>query len=64
MIMAKKIIIKQTKSVIGSKPIQRATMRALGLRRINSEREHEETGTIKGMIDVVKHLVTVEEKKR
>ena len=59
--MAKKIIIKQVKSAIANKPKQRATLRALGLRRMNSEREHDDTPVIRGMIDKVKHLVIIKE---
>ena len=58
-VMADKILIKQTKSVIARKPNQRATMRALGLRKMNAVREHEDTPVIRGMIDKVKHLVEV-----
>ena len=61
--MTRKILIKQIKSVIGTKPKQRATMRALGLRKVNSEREHIESPVIKGMIDKVRHLVSVTEIK-
>ena len=59
--MAKKLLIKQVKSVITSKPKQRATMRSLGLRKINAEREHNNDNVIRGMIDKVKHLVEVKE---
>ena len=59
--MSRKIIVKQIKSIIGVKPKQRATLRALGLRKINAEREHAENKVIKGMIDKVKHLVSVRE---
>lgn len=55
-----KIKITQIKSIIGSKPKQRATMRALGLRKMNSTREHEDTPVIRGMIDKVQHLIKVE----
>lgn len=61
--MAKKIAIKQIKSVISTNPQQRATMRALGLRRINAVREHEDNPVIRGMIDKVNHLVEVKEVK-
>jgi large subunit ribosomal protein L30 len=57
--MTKKIIVKQVKSGIGTRPNQRATLRALGLRRLNSEREHDDNPVIRGMIDAVKHLVRV-----
>ena len=59
--MAKQIVIKQIKSNIGTKPKQRATLKALGLRKLNAERAHEGTAVIKGMIDKVKHLVEVKE---
>lgn len=57
--MASKIVVKQVKSNIGSKPKQRATLLALGLRKMSSERVHEDNAIIRGMIDKVKHLVTV-----
>jgi large subunit ribosomal protein L30 len=57
--MPEKIVIKQIRSKIGTKPNQKATLRALGLRKMNAERVHENTAVIKGMIDKVKHLVEV-----
>lgn len=59
--MANKLKVKQVKSTISCKPKQRATMRALGLRKINAERIHDDNEVIRGMIFVVKHLVQVEE---
>ncbi|HDP79770.1 MAG TPA: 50S ribosomal protein L30 [Spirochaetes bacterium] len=59
--MSKKIEIKQIRSSISKKPKQRATLRALGLRRINAARIHEDNQVIRGMIDKVKHLVQVSE---
>jgi len=59
--MSEKILIKQIKSKIGTKPNQRATLRALGLRRINAERIHDNNAVIKGMIDKVRHLVEIKE---
>lgn len=59
--MAKKVVIKQVRSSIGTKPKQRKTLLALGLRKINAEREHENSDVIKGMIDKVSHLVEVKE---
>ena len=61
--MAKKILVKQIRSIITEKPNQRATMRALGLRRMNAEREHDDTPVIRGMINKVSHLVEVSEIK-
>lgn len=57
--MPEKIVIKQIRSKIGTKPFQKATLRALGLRKMSAERIHENNAVIKGMIDKVKHLVEV-----
>ncbi len=57
--MPEKIVIKQIRSKIGTKPVQKATLRALGLRKMSAERIHENNAVIKGMIDKVKHLVEV-----
>ena len=57
--MSEKIVIKQIRSQIHTKPNQKATLRALGLRKMNAERIHENNAVIKGMIDIVKHLVEV-----
>jgi large subunit ribosomal protein L30 len=59
--MAKKLLVKQVKSTITEKPKQRATMVALGLRKMNSERTHEDNPVIRGMINKVHHLVEVKE---
>lgn len=58
-----KLKIRQIRSSIGTKPKQRATLKALGLRKINATREHEDNSVIRGMIDKVKHLVEVQESK-
>lgn len=58
-----KIKITQIKSVIDRPKRQKATMEALGLRKINSTVEKEETPQIKGMVEAVKHLVKVEVSK-
>lgn len=57
--MAEKVCIRLVRSTIGRKPKQRATVRSLGLRKINSTVVHEANPQILGMIDVVKHLVQV-----
>lgn len=59
--MANKLEITLTKSVIGSKPAQRKTVEALGLKKINQTVAHEDNVAIRGMINVVSHLVTVNE---
>ena len=56
-----KLQITLTKSVIGSKPGQRKTVEALGLRKLNQTVEQADNAAIRGMITKVAHLVTVEE---
>jgi large subunit ribosomal protein L30 len=58
-----KIKIKLIRSVIGSLPRQRATVRSLGLRKIGSSTEQEASPAVLGMVKVVSHLVSVEEIK-
>ena len=60
--MAEKTLkIKQVRSVIGRPARQKRTMVALGLRKINHERTVVATPQVLGMIEKVKHLITVEE---
>lgn len=59
--MATKLRVTQTRSLIGTKPKQRGTVRALGLKRIRHTVEHEDRPEIRGMISKVSHLVSVEE---
>ncbi|MCB9017599.1 MAG: 50S ribosomal protein L30 [Prevotellaceae bacterium] len=54
------IKIKQIKSKIGAPKKQKATLEALGLKKINSVVEHEATPQILGMVEAVRHLVIVE----
>ncbi len=58
---AKKVRISLVRSVIGSKPNQRKSVKALGLGKIGSSVEHEATPSVLGMVNVVSHLVKVEE---
>lgn len=55
----KTLKVQQVKSVIGYDRRQRSTMRGLGLRRIRHVVELEDTPSVRGMIEKVKHLVTV-----
>jgi large subunit ribosomal protein L30 len=55
----KTIIIKQTKSLIGSTKKQICSMKGLGLRRINHTVSLIDTPEIRGMIKVVRHMVEV-----
>lgn len=56
-----KLRVTYTKSAIGYAHDQKATVRALGLRRMQQTVEHEDNRTIRGMIRKVRHLVTVQE---
>jgi large subunit ribosomal protein L30 len=56
-----KIQITQIRSKIGSDKTQKATLIALGIKKLNRAVEHEATPQILGMINKVKHLVKVEE---
>jgi len=58
-----RIKIKLVRSVIGSLPFQRATVKALGLGKINTVVEKDATPAIMGMVNAVSHLVEVEEIK-
>lgn len=61
--MANRLRITYTKSATGSRKSQRATIRALGLRRLSQTVEHDDNPVIRGMVNKVSHLVTVEEVK-
>ena len=61
--MADRIKIKLVRSRFGAKPQHRKTVRALGLRKINSVVEQEASPVILGMVRSVSHLVEVEELK-
>ncbi|GJL76630.1 50S ribosomal protein L30 [Nitrosomonas sp.] len=56
----KTIKVTLKKSLIGTKQSHRATVRGLGLRRINSVSELENTSAVRGMIEKVKYLVKCE----
>jgi large subunit ribosomal protein L30 len=55
-----KIKITQIKSKVGSTLVQKRTLEALGLKRIQSTVEHEATPQILGMVAKVNHLVVVQ----
>ena len=59
----KKIRVTQVKSKIRRPQNQKRTLEALGLRKIDQVVEHEATPTILGMVNKVKHLLSVEEIK-
>lgn len=55
-----KVKITQVKSSIDRSKDQKATLIALGLRKMNQSREVELNPALEGMINKVKHLLTVE----
>ena len=56
----KKLKVTLVKSVIGTKQDHRATVRGLGLRRLNSSATLEDTPAVRGMITKVAYLVKCE----
>ncbi len=58
--MAKTVKVTQLKSSIGRLPKHRATLKGLGLRRINHTVELEDTPSVRGMINQVSYMIKVE----
>lgn len=62
--MAKKsektIKVRQIGSSIGRKPDQGATLKGLGLGKMYATKTLEDTPSVRGMVNKVKHLVTIE----
>ncbi|MEW6549288.1 MAG: 50S ribosomal protein L30 [Spirochaetota bacterium] len=56
-----KIQITLVRSTIHQKPVMRATVRSLGLRKIGSSTVQEASPSILGMVNTVKHLVSTKE---
>ena len=54
------IRVTLTRSLIGRPADQRATVRALGLGRMNSSALHDDSPSVRGMLRKVRHLVKVE----
>ena len=59
--MAQTLKITLVKSPIGAVPKQRATVEALGLKKLNKTVEMPDNSAVRGMIQSVRHLVNVEE---
>ncbi|MDR7867695.1 MAG: 50S ribosomal protein L30 [Sporomusaceae bacterium] len=56
-----KLKITLTRSLIGRQEDQRATVKALGLGKVNSSVIQDDSPAIRGMVRKVEHLVSVEE---
>jgi large subunit ribosomal protein L30 len=52
--------IKQVRSVNGTSPVQRDTLRSLKLGRIGRSSTHKDSPQLQGMLRIVEHLVEVE----
>jgi len=61
--MARKLRIRQIRSASGKEASQKATVEALGIRRLHQIVEHTDTPQIRGMIFKIRHLLEVEEAK-
>ncbi|MCF0237758.1 MAG: 50S ribosomal protein L30 [Sphaerochaetaceae bacterium] len=59
--MAKQVRIELIKGLAGTLPKQRATVKALGLGKVNSSVVLDDTPVTRGMVRVVEHMVKVEE---
>lgn len=56
-----KLRITCVKSSIGYEEVQKRTLKALGLKRLNQSVIHNDSASIRGMISKVRHLVKIEE---
>jgi len=59
--LGEKLKITQIRSTIGRIEKQKETIKALGIRKLYQSVIHNDTPQIRGMIEVVKHLVEIEE---
>jgi large subunit ribosomal protein L30 len=57
--MTKTVKVQLIKGLIGTRETHRATVRGLGLRRVNSVSELQDTPSVRGMINKVSYLVKV-----
>ena len=55
----KTLTVKLVKSVNGTRQSHRDTVRGLGLRRLNSVRELQDTPAVRGMVNKISYLVQV-----
>ena len=56
-----KLRVTWIKSGIGYAQVQKRTLKALGLNRLNQSVTHNDCASVRGMINKVRHLVKVEE---
>lgn len=58
---SKQITVRQIASPIGRKPAQKATLVGLGLDKLHAVSTLEDTPSVRGMVNKIKHLVKIEE---
>jgi large subunit ribosomal protein L30 len=56
-----KLRVTQVRSPIGRRKDQRETLIGLGLNKLHRTRDLEDTASVRGMINKVRHLITVDE---
>jgi len=61
--MAKTIVVKQIGSPIRRPAIQAATLKGLGLNKMNRTRELEDTPAVRGMVAKIPHMVKIMEER-
>lgn len=59
--MAKTVKVTYVRSAIGYSKRHKATMLALGLKKLHQTVEHEDTPALRGMLSLVNHLVDIKE---
>ena len=59
----KTIVVKQIRSAIRRPAVQTATLKGLGLNKMNRTRELEDTPSVRGMVNKISHLVEIIEER-
>jgi large subunit ribosomal protein L30 len=59
----KTIVVKQVRSAARRPAVQTATLKGLGLNKLNRTRELEDTPSIRGMVNSISHLVEIIEER-
>lgn len=59
----KTIVVKQVRSAARRPAVQTATLKGLGLNKLNRTRELEDTPSVRGMVNSISHLVQIIEER-
>ena len=59
----KTIVVKQVASAARRPAVQTATLKGLGLNKMNRTRELEDTPSVRGMVNKIRHLVEIIEER-